>query len=92
MNLSFQNKYNLFKKLDQLPRGPQWECEIFEAMGDQLDANGKPCTERLELWKRNPVDCIRELMGNPAFRETMQYAPERMYADPMGKERLYENM
>ncbi|OCH89324.1 hypothetical protein OBBRIDRAFT_842278 [Obba rivulosa] len=70
----------------------EWECEKLEAVGDELDENGNRRTETLELWKRNPVECIKELMGNPEFREHMKYAPEHLYCDPEGKQRLYENM
>ncbi|OCH87280.1 hypothetical protein OBBRIDRAFT_691715, partial [Obba rivulosa] len=92
MRLSFHNKYTFFQKVDQLPRATEWECEKLDAVGDQLDENGNPRTETLELWKRNPIECIQELSSNPAFYEHMRYAPERLYGDPMGKERLYENM
>ena len=56
--LSFKNKRAFFRKIDSLPRGPGWECEIFEATGDEVDEKGQPRKEVFELWKRNPVDCI----------------------------------
>jgi hypothetical protein len=46
-------------------------CEPFEIVGDERDEKGKLRTEILHLWKRDPVECIRELIGNPAFREKM---------------------
>ncbi|KAJ7799918.1 hypothetical protein B0H14DRAFT_2901682, partial [Mycena olivaceomarginata] len=36
---------------------------------------------RVELWWRDPVDCVRELMGNPMFRDAMRFVPEGLYAD-----------
>jgi hypothetical protein len=27
------------------------------------------------------VECVRELIGNPAFADSMEYAPERIYTD-----------
>ncbi|OCH83867.1 hypothetical protein OBBRIDRAFT_742550 [Obba rivulosa] len=93
MCLSFQNKYAFLKKVDSLEsRSTKWECEKLEAVGDELDENGNRRTETLELWKRNPVECIKELMGNPEFHEHMKYAPEHLYCDPEGKQQLYENM
>jgi hypothetical protein len=56
------------------------------AVGDRLDENGKMCTEELELWMRDPVECIKELMSNPAFKDHMAYAPERVYSRKDGKE------
>lgn len=42
---------------------------------------GKRVVTELELWQRNPLECIRELMGNPAFQACMRYAPERHFAE-----------
>ena len=38
------------KKVDELPIGPEWKCNIIEVSGDLLDDNGKPMSEQLELW------------------------------------------
>ncbi|KAI0357940.1 hypothetical protein OH77DRAFT_1316748 [Trametes cingulata] len=90
--LSFKTKHTFLKTVDRLPEGTTWLCERFEAVGDEVDEDGQPRVETLELWRRDPVDCIRELLGNPAFREMMRYAPEKLYADPQGQERMYGEM
>lgn len=50
----------------------------------------------LELWQRNPLDCIKELIGNPAFKACMRYAPERHFVDSNkvegGLEEMFEEM
>ena len=46
--------------------------------------------EDLELWFRDPVDCVSELLANPAFINYISYAPERVYSDNEGKERIYD--
>ncbi|KAJ7108159.1 hypothetical protein C8R44DRAFT_834159 [Mycena epipterygia] len=74
-NLSFHNNRSFLKKVDQLPTGPDWTCKI----------NDKLMSEDLELWMRDPVECIKELMSNPAFRDHMAYAPER-------KSRIFDEM
>ncbi|KAJ7174921.1 Zn-finger domain-containing protein [Mycena filopes] len=93
-NLSFHNNRSFLLKVDQLPTGPDWTCKIVTAAGNQLDENDQLMSEDLELWMRNPVECIKELMSNPAFREHMAYAPERVYSTPEGKEesRIYDEM
>lgn len=48
--------------------------------------------ETLELWRRNPVDCIKELFGNPAFKKVMRYSPERHFADKEAEIRVYDEM
>ncbi len=37
--------------------------------------------ERLKVWFRDFVKCIKELMGNPMFRNVMKYVPERQFKD-----------
>ena len=58
-----------------------------------MDEDGKPMPpEKLELWRRNPVDCVKELMGNPAFKAVLRYAPERVYRDKERKICVYDEM
>jgi hypothetical protein len=81
------------KKIDALPtKGPEWHCDLIKVAGDIITPDGKMSTAELELWRRNPVDCIRELMGNPTFREMMAYAPEHAFEDAEGKSRIYDEM
>ncbi|KAI0071914.1 hypothetical protein K474DRAFT_1606079, partial [Panus rudis PR-1116 ss-1] len=90
---SFKNKRSLLKKVDEIPRGPEWTCEIFDRVSDE-NGSDIALTERLELWKRNPVDCIRELIGNPAFREHLNYVPQKVYGEAFEKEeaRIWSEM
>ncbi|KAH9947424.1 hypothetical protein B0H21DRAFT_853788 [Amylocystis lapponica] len=93
-DLTFNNKCTFFKKIDALPQGPEWTCEPWDITGDLLDELGKPMVETAELWKRNPVNCIRELIGNPAFKDVMKYTPEKLYttADRRPGERIFDEM
>jgi hypothetical protein len=34
--------------------------------------------------KRDPVECVKELIGHPAFRDVISYVPERAFADKAG--------
>ncbi|KAJ7911973.1 hypothetical protein B0H13DRAFT_2478875, partial [Mycena leptocephala] len=89
---SYHNTRTFFQKIDAIPSGPEWTCEIFEITGDEKDARGRLKTEEVEFWKRNPVECIKELMGNAAFREKMRYAPQRVYRDKDGKRQEFNEM
>jgi hypothetical protein len=60
--------------------------------GDLIGEDGKPLTEEVELWRRDPVECVRELIGNPAFKDYISYVPEKAYRDEEGKERIYDEM
>jgi hypothetical protein len=59
-------------------------------------SNGQPDgvikSEELELWMRDPVTCIQELIGNPTFNGSMAYAPEKVYVDQNGQERRYDEI
>ncbi|KAF8183353.1 hypothetical protein K438DRAFT_1599925 [Mycena galopus ATCC 62051] len=84
--VAYHNNYEYLKKVDQLPTGPKWKCEIITVAGNQLDENNEMMKEDLELWKQDPVECIQELIGNPAFRDYMAYAPERVYGNKAASE------
>ncbi|KIM82081.1 hypothetical protein PILCRDRAFT_71398, partial [Piloderma croceum F 1598] len=89
---SYKSNYTFLNKVDQLPTGPEWKCKIIQTAGELLGEDGDPIIEEHELWIRDPVECVRELIGNPAFREYMVYAPEKTYADKHGQSRRYDEM
>ncbi|KAG2367230.1 hypothetical protein BDR07DRAFT_1479353 [Suillus spraguei] len=49
-------------------------------------------TTKLELWWCDPVECVQELIGNPAFKDVMAFAPEQAYEDTLGKNWIYDDM
>ncbi|KAF8868642.1 hypothetical protein BD779DRAFT_1614940 [Infundibulicybe gibba] len=92
MNLSFHNNRSFLKRVDTLPTGPNWECEIVTAPGDQCGEDGEIVGEDMELWYRDPVECIKELLSNPAFKDSISYVPERVYTSSDGDDRIYDEM
>jgi hypothetical protein len=91
-NPAFHNTRSLLQRIDLLPEGPEWTCSAFRIKGDQLDGVGNLRTEDVELWHRNPVECIKELMGNPAFNRKQGYAPQKVYKNNDGTNREYSEM
>jgi len=91
MKPSFKSKYTLMKAIDKLPHRTEWKLKRITVEGNLL-MNGQPDCEELELWLRDPVDCIRELFGNPEFNGTVSYAPERVFVDEEGKTRRFDEM
>ena len=81
MDLSVKSKYQLLKKVDTLPTGPEWHCDIIRIRGDCVGPNGEFLTEEEELWRRDVVECIADLLGNPAFREFIAYEPVKIMRD-----------
>ncbi|KAL6305612.1 hypothetical protein BKA93DRAFT_844890 [Sparassis latifolia] len=72
VNPSFHNKDALLNHIDTLPSGVDWQCEDIELTGDVPDQDGNLLSEKLELWFRDPLDCIQELFNNPVFRDVMK--------------------
>ncbi|EPQ50928.1 hypothetical protein GLOTRDRAFT_133665 [Gloeophyllum trabeum ATCC 11539] len=90
---SYKNRHSLNEKVDSLPTvGAPWIQEVITIAGTEFDGNGEPMHEEVELWYRDPVECVRELVGNPAFEGKQAYAPERVYVDPQGQNRMYDEM
>ncbi|KAI9573154.1 hypothetical protein HD554DRAFT_2202408 [Boletus coccyginus] len=48
--------------------------------------------EELELWMRDPVACVQELIGNPVFDDSMAYTPEKVYVDQGEHMHRYDKM
>lgn len=78
--------------IDALPGGVGWNLRTIHLKGDLKDEDENELTEEMELWFRDPVECIKELMGNPVFKDVMRYAPEKMYSDKEGKEPIVNEM
>lgn len=88
--LSFHNTYSLLKKIDQLPTGPDWVCDIVKVSGDLEGEDGETMVEELELWRRNPVECIQELIGNPSFKDKIVFEPAKFFTDEACSNRLID--
>jgi hypothetical protein len=65
---------------------------MVEVTGDIDGPDGAKLTEEVEMWMRNPVECVQELMGNLAFRDNISYVPECVYQDSAGSKRVYDEM
>ncbi|KAK0451956.1 Zn-finger domain-containing protein [Desarmillaria tabescens] len=69
-----------------------WICNIVTVKRDKIDADGKVACEDLELWHHDPIECVKELMGNPAFCELLAYAPEQAFVDEDGTNQIFDQM
>jgi hypothetical protein len=84
------SNHSLLKKIDRLPSKSGWKCETVEVKGNMIGAEGKPVTESVELWFRDPVECIQALIGDPTFRENLAYAPQKVFTSGSGTTRIYD--
>ncbi|KAI0681907.1 hypothetical protein BC835DRAFT_1409663 [Cytidiella melzeri] len=92
--LSFKDKRAFLKAIDALPRGPEWQCETFKLHVEETGGGEEDCANRevFELWKRNLVECICELLANPTFKDHLHYAPEQEYEDESGEKPILGEM
>ncbi|KAG1816422.1 uncharacterized protein BJ212DRAFT_1446949 [Suillus subaureus] len=90
--LSFHNNHSFLQRVDELPHGPGWSCQKVTVHGNHQDKDGELLQEEVELWSRDPVECMKELIGNPAFKADMAYSPGRAYADRAGQHRVIDEM
>lgn len=89
---SFTTKKNLYDSIDNLPGGIEWKRKEITLQGDRKTTEGEPMTEALELWYRDPIECVQELLANPMFRDVMSYAPKRVWQDEAGTEEVVDEM
>lgn len=90
--LSHQNVGQLLTDIDALPHCPDFHRAEFTVTGDILDKNGNPEETIVEIFTRNPVECVRELIGNPQWKGNMEYKPRRVYTGPDKQKRVYDEM
>jgi hypothetical protein len=75
--VSYKDNQSLLKTVDSLPGGrAQWKLIKITFEGTELDTRGQRVKESVELYARNPADCVADLISNPTFNKTISYAPE----------------
>lgn len=78
----WSNDRALVKDIDTLPHGPGWDAHIIDVgQGQHKRAH--------VVFKRSVIDVVRELIGDPRFRDSMRYAPERHWTSKRRKFRVY---
>ncbi|KAF9237171.1 hypothetical protein BU15DRAFT_49017 [Melanogaster broomeanus] len=92
LHTSFSSKYALMKAIDKLPQSSEWNLKAITIEGDLLGQDGQRQTEEVEFWLCNPVDCIRELMANPTFCDSICFEPQQVFDDKEGMTRCYDEM
>ncbi|KAF8054072.1 hypothetical protein FPV67DRAFT_1442201, partial [Lyophyllum atratum] len=91
-NPAFHNARSLLQRIDALPRSPEWMCTALQITGDEKDVGGNLRTEEVELWHRNPVECIQELLENPLIGARNAYTSQRVFRNQDCTNREYGEM
>ncbi|KAG1831477.1 hypothetical protein EV424DRAFT_1534160 [Suillus variegatus] len=71
LNLSFKNAKELRSRAEMLPKGPSWKCQIITS----LHSTKHP----IQLFWRDPVECLESLFSNPLFHDKLDFVPRRVY-------------
>ncbi|KAG8703498.1 hypothetical protein FRC08_002802 [Ceratobasidium sp. 394] len=91
--LSFGSNYTLNNLIDALPlAGPKWNVKAVKITGDKLGPDGKPLTETVELWYRDILGVIQELLENHTYGKDLVFAPCEKWNDAKQTERVYDEM
>lgn len=90
--LSSESSAEFLKKIDTLPTGATFERITVTITGDLKHPSGEYKTDDLEMFARDPVECVRELMGNPDFKDHTVYGPMKIYTSADRKTRVYSEM
>ncbi|KAJ7051459.1 hypothetical protein C8F01DRAFT_999273 [Mycena amicta] len=75
---SFHNNYSFLQYIDSLPSGPKWSCRPFVLTGDEVGLDGQRKTMTVELWHRDILECVAELLGD-ARLANQAYEPQRIF-------------
>lgn len=75
--LSFSSNYSLNKLLDKLPTaGPRWKRIVKTIEGTIAGPKpGQVLKEEVEIWVRDIIEVVRELIGNTAYGEKLVFVP-----------------
>ena len=78
-----------------------WRLIEITVTGNLRDAKGHVMKEVVDCWVRDPVEVVAELLGNPTFKSSQQYAPfvqhveelaeQLAEADEEERERVFED-
>jgi hypothetical protein len=79
--------------LDNLPlAGPKWNVKAVTVTGDIIGPDNKPIVEKLELWFRDILGVIQELLGNHIYGMKLVFAPRKKFSDEEKTQRVYDEM
>ena len=61
--------------------------------GNQVNEDGELMPpEKLELWRQDSMECVKELMHNPMLRDSLKYVLEWHFLDKEGVNCIFNEM
>ncbi|KAF7310321.1 hypothetical protein MIND_00406200 [Mycena indigotica] len=78
----FANDEDLYATIDSIPLGDiPWQSFSVKYTGELPDDPPTWMTDTYEVWFRSPLDIFEKQLGNPDFKDEMDWAPKRVYRD-----------
>ncbi|KEP46015.1 hypothetical protein V565_223910 [Rhizoctonia solani 123E] len=84
-DLPWKNVRQFNDSIDKMPHGPGWYRRRIKIRGDRGSLI-------VEVWLRNALHVVRQLIGNPRFRLYMRFAPVRHWTTALRQARVYGEM
>lgn len=81
MNLSFRTAQKLRGLAELLPKGPKWQCKPWTTL--------YPTKKKLNLYYRDPLECIQTILHSPVVKDFIQFTPFRVFESATKAMRIY---
>jgi hypothetical protein len=64
-----------------LPKGPEWKCSTI--------ATVHPTKNKINLYYRDPIECLQMLMRNPLLKDQLEFEPYHIFKTAEKTMRIY---
>jgi len=71
IGLSFRSAKDLRNRAEVLPKGPEWNCLPITPV--------YPTKNKINLFYRNPIECLEMLMQNPLLADQLEFTPFHVF-------------
>ncbi|KIY71495.1 hypothetical protein CYLTODRAFT_390132 [Cylindrobasidium torrendii FP15055 ss-10] len=93
LGLPYGGKRSLLNIIDQLPKGAGWKYTPLTVHGDVIgEGETRTLDEVVEVWHRDPVEVVRELVGDPTFEGHIKWSAQKVYRDKTRTCRSFSEM
>lgn len=81
LGLSFHTSKELRGRVEMLPKGPEWLCKPW--------MTNVPTKTPIQLFYRDPLECIQSLLHHPLLKDHMHFTPMRVFETAAKTMRVY---
>lgn len=81
LKLSFSTAKRLRGLAEMLPKGPEWQCKLWNTV--------YPTKKNYTLFYRDPLECIQSILYNPLMKDYIRFKPLRIFETASRAMRIY---